>query len=458
MLSYQILHANIEYGGTMLISFSVQNYKSFKETATFSMVATKGTRHPSHLYTENNYRLLKGSFIFGANASGKSNFVEAMAFAKDLILKGVGKVDTSGCHFRLEKGCLESPGVFEFNFLTEGKQYSYGFALSYLKKSIVSEWLAVVNPSSSHYIFSRNLEEDDSISIESDVVKLSTNDRNRFSVYKEDFQNINNKNLRKAFMLSDVARRTSGTSTFFDYFKDAYKWIHNLTFIFPDTRYLGIGQIASNQNKKIAFEDALKFFDTGITEISTKEIDLEKINMPLSHIIEEVKKENFSSRIIHLNKEIVQLEKDVDGQVHVRQLAMKHGSGEELFVSTDESDGTIRLFDLIPMLLSKKPRTFIIDEIGRSLHSKLLLTFIEKFYERTANAPIQMIATTHDSNVLDLDLLRQDEIWFVERQLNYSTRLYSISEFKERFDKNVEREYLLGRYGAIPIFKEWEFE
>ncbi len=96
----------------------------------------------------------------------------------------------------------------------------------------------------------------------------------------------------------------------------------------------------------------------------------------------------------------------------------------------------------------------LIDEIDRSFHTNLARKFLELFYDFTEGRGCQLIATTHDSNLLDLDLLRQDEIWFVERQEDHSSKVFSLNLFKQRFDKKIEKDYLLGRYGAIPIFED----
>ena len=92
------------------------------------------------------------------------------------------------------------------------------------------------------------------------------------------------------------------------------------------------------------------------------------------------------------------------------------------------------------------------------MHTKLTKRFLEIFYELTSTTNAQIIATTHDSNLLDQDLIRQDEIWFVERQDDHSSKIYSLNMFKERFDKKIDKEYLLGRYGAIPLFNESDLE
>ena len=100
----------------------------------------------------------------------------------------------------------------------------------------------------------------------------------------------------------------------------------------------------------------------------------------------------------------------------------------------------------------------IIGEIDRSLHNKLSRKFLELYYELSKNNKSQIIVTTHETSLLDLDLLRQDEIWFIEREKDHSSLLYSLNKFKERYDKSVEKEYLLGKYGAVPVFNQFAEE
>ena len=142
-----------------------------------------------------------------------------------------------------------------------------------------------------------------------------------------------------------------------------------------------------------------------------------------------------------------------DGKIVARQLMMNHGNNTDLFEIADESDGTQRLFDLIPLYrMATQNCVILVDELDRSFHSKLTIEFIQKFFEKTQGANTQLIVTLHDSNVLNLNLLRQDEIWFVERSAEHSSELYSLNKFKERFDHSVAKDYLLGRYGAVPNF------
>ena len=124
-----------------------------------------------------------------------------------------------------------------------------------------------------------------------------------------------------------------------------------------------------------------------------------------------------------------------------------------LFEIYEESDGTQRLFDLIPALieLSNNDRVFVIDEVDRSLHPNLTKSLIEYFLLNSKGLKNQLILTSHESSLLDLKLLRKDEIWFTEKRPSGSTSLYSLEEYKPRFDKEIRKGYLQGRFGAIPL-------
>lgn len=102
-----------------------------------------------------------------------------------------------------------------------------------------------------------------------------------------------------------------------------------------------------------------------------------------------------------------------------------------------------------------KEYTFLIDELDRSLHPQLTKKFVETFLSLTKRHKNQLIITTHESSLLDLNLLRRDEIWFIERDQNYSSKLFSLENFKVRYDKKVEKAYLDGRYGGVPVFKDF---
>ena len=119
---------------------------------------------------------------------------------------------------------------------------------------------------------------------------------------------------------------------------------------------------------------------------------------------------------------------------------------------TEESDGTVRILDLIEILLSNESKTYVIDELDRCLHPSLTYKFIEVFLDLAVKRNIQLIATTHESRLLDFDLLRRDEVWFINKRNTGESDIYSLEEYNERFDKKIDKAYLEGRYGGVPIF------
>jgi len=211
------------------------------------------------------------------------------------------------------------------------------------------------------------------------------------------------------------------------------------------------------------FSGILKYFDTGIESVESKQGEMnfdrifegipkehaEKLKIRISNDIEN------DPVMFKVNNQVYSLRKDEEGNIITTKMMQNHGNPQELFEYSDESDGTQRLFDLIPLFYEhQNNRVIFIDEIDRSLHTNLTRRFLELFYSLTEKSDCQIIATTHDSNLLDLDLVRQDEIWFIKRLEDHSSKMYSLNRYKERYDKKIDKEYLLGRYDAIPIFDE----
>lgn len=233
--------------------------------------------------------------------------------------------------------------------------------------------------------------------------------------------------------------------------------------MFPTSQYGGLNQLVEKESIRRFFSDILKYFDTGIESIEAKQGDMnfdkifegipkeeaEKLKIRISNDIKS------DSVMFKMNNHIYSLKKDDEGNIVATKLMQNHGNSSELFEYSDESDGTQRLFDLIPLFYEhKNNRAIFIDEIDRSLHPNLIRKFLELFYTFTEGSDCQIIATTHDSNLLDLDLVRQDEIWFIQRLDNHSSKIYSLTDYKERYDKKIDKEYLLGKYGAVPFFFE----
>ena len=208
-------------------------------------------------------------------------------------------------------------------------------------------------------------------------------------------------------------------------------------------------------------------FSTGITNFNVIDARHEDISNSIPDELLKDVREDLEKKIIHSkkvekpreeigillrgNKEFFIFEVDENYNIVTKTIEFEHGT----FNICEESDGTRRILELIEILFSENNnKIYVIDEIDRSLHPLLTYKFIDSYFKSLDKKNIQLIVTTHESRLLDLDLLRRDEIWFVNKNPNNESELYSLEQFNERFDKKIDKSYLLGRYNAIPNFDE----
>ena len=444
----------------MLVRFSVSNFLSFKEKNILEMIAGQVETFKEHLYIDekNKVSFLKAGVIYGANASGKSNFVKAIDFAQNIILNGLKNSVTTNKYFRLDAECKNAPSLFQFEIKIKDKFYDYGFGIDLLNKKIIEEWLYEKKKTTEKCIFHREGKK-----TESSVKFKNKDDEKRFGIYAED---INEETL---FLKEIVSKEWQAEELLM--IVEIYKWfLMNLTVVYPDDSE---GQFSFIEDYK-TFQRYLKSFDTGIEEVKLEEKNYdefikkipENLSLRLENDIiefrEMVKKLNKKTpkkeilgMMINLNNVPYAIEIFENGEKKVKTLSFKHFEGvNEFFEITEESDGTRRLIELIPLIHNFKG-TLIIDEIDRSFHPALTRKIFEHFYEISKGESAQLIATTHDTNLLDLNFLRRDEIWFVNREEDKSSQIYSLDEFKDRKDKKIDKAYFLGRYGGIPVFGDF---
>lgn len=442
----------------MLIRFAVENYKSFKERQIFSMVAGKQTRHSTHCFLAEGKRLLKSSFFFGANASGKSNFVEAIDFMHHVVLRGTRTIRYSDRYFRIDPEWKKKPGVFQIDFLTNGTVYSYGFAINYLTHDVQAEWLyRIDSPDKEYCIFERKEYE-----IQTGI-SLNKESKIRFDIYVEDVKS-------EELFLKVIGNKDLNENSYFSDFIIAYEWFKKIEVVYPGSHAKNRNDFFFNSASNTdSLANMLRLFDTGIREVRRGKQIAEKafyflpeeVRKAVLDDIEQNAKEKLKDGCsIKIVIEPYQFDISIDnGEIMAEKMLLDHGNESDLFEISDESDGTRRLFDLLPLYdIGKNEKIIIVDELDRSLHSKLTEKYIDLFFKITKDKPSQLICTTHDINLMDLKLLRQDEIWFVERDEYHASRIYSLSNYKQRFDKNILNDYLLGRYGAIPCFNDIEIE
>lgn len=443
----------------MLIQLSIENYLSFKEKVTFSMVKGRPRSFPHHVVEIENFPqkgLLKTAIVYGANASGKSNFVKAIDFFQDLIVLGT-RLGKTIPHkpFVLDKDWINKPTEFIIEFISKGRSYSYG--ISFDSKIIHQEWLYEIQKTTEKMLFERNV----------------VDGKHQFkfgswinSISEEEIQFINftakGTRLNQPFLTESIERNIN-------YFKDVYHWIKDsLTIIFPD-REFGLGMVLYDEEKSTVVNEIIHYLDifgTGIVDYNLNEINLKELlsdetlldiekNLEAGSVASLRNASGKRKAFVRKDKETNELKGDLLTLLH-RSTNPKGG-----FVQIDpedESDGTIRLIDLIPILISltNQDSVFVIDEFDRSIHPNLSFQFMKLFLENSIKET-QLIVTTHEENLLDLELLRRDEIWFVEKDYYGSSHLYSLEEFKPRKDKDIRKGYLQGRFGAIPILRSQKF-
>lgn len=411
----------------MLIRFKVSNFLSFKEETEFSMIAGSERIHPNHIVKgeKNQPNLVRAALIYGANAAGKSNFVKAISYAKYKILYS-GKLFVSTFDylnarkpFKLDNSTTQTPSSFEFEFITNDVTYIYSFKHDDSKISF--EKLVRINNGKEILLFERDTKLKESAKFRA-VYFLKTASDSEFLKFVQ------------RSVKDDTLFLTHCFDNNVEWFKDVYSWFKDsLEIVFPDTKdYKFKERLLKNYQFKDFFSDLLNKAGTGISFVSVT--DFTKV----------WSKDEFDFWV-DLGEEPLLLNLH-HGKTHLKE--------------DEESEGTQRLFNLAfpfyNLATSETPKVYIIDELERNLHTNLSYMLLKSYLEQEGKG--QLIATTHDTHLLDLDLLRRDEIWFAEKDEYGATQLYSLYDFNPRYDKNIEKDYLLGRYGAIPFLGNLEFK
>lgn len=444
----------------MLLRFNVKNFLSFDETTEFSMFSGKVRLKDNHLMKTPNTNILKFTTIYGANAAGKSNLVKAIANSRNVVIDGLEDISRE-YYFKGNPLNKDKKTTFEYEIMIGDKYYAYGFNMLIHNKEICGEWLYDITSKEEKLIFERDLENNE---FNSDIeFKDEVNDI-RFKVYFED-----NKLNKKALFLNELNRNKGHiyeNNSEFMVFKNIYDWfLECLDINFasaPITNFQYMLGEDIDFNESIV--KTLNMFGTGITNFSLVESNREDVTNDLPKgLLEDIKNDLMkiekSHRAVNLRgiNQFYNITLDDNDNLKIRTLSFKHENQECDFYLSEESDGTRRLMDLIEILLNSKDKVFIIDEIDRSLHPNLTYKFIELFLQLTEFTNVQLIVTTHEERILDLDLLRRDEIWFAQKTNIGNTELYSLENYGTRFDTKVVKAYLEGRYGAIPSFKNLQF-
>ena len=439
----------------MLIRVFSSNILSFDTEIEFSLIPGKGSVKSEHIVrsdSRDDIPVLKTGIIYGANASGKSNLIKVVSLIQSMATKSLAStnIEIPVEVFKLR----ESVGGYskiEVEIKVGDNNYAYG--VKFNKRVIAEEWLYQINKRTEKKIFERK-SANKTTSVDFENVKFENSEDQQFAQFVARGTAEN-----KTFLKECIDRNLN----FISPVNDVFEWFDDkLKVFFPKTRFSGIEfQLESNRDLSKSMSKFLKYFNTGVSDLVKTEIDIEKD-------IKEVPKEAVNELIAGLeegkraiigtvdNRTSLAFEKDKNGEIRAYKLITTHLNklGKDVvFEMDEESDGTRRLIDFIPMLvdITKNDSVYLIDEIDRSMHPILTKGIIEYFLNQLTKAKSQLIVTTHESNLLDLELFRKDEIWFVEKNKHGGSNFYSLLEFKPRADNDIKKGYLNGRFGAIPF-------
>ena len=371
-----------------------------------------------------------------------------MDFARDFVIDGPKAINriTSNQFARTNT----EPSQFQFLFQSDGYVFDYGFEIT--NEKILSEWLTVESSESTKSeisVFNRELND-------VTVGKFSRlADFEKSSSVLETLRTLGVK--PNQLFLNHMLKSTSADMRG-EVLNAAIAWLqHGLNIILPRSSHLSLISLVENDSEFREWATGfLATVSTGISQMKVETTPIKSENLPAGMVEMLQQGNSFASEGIEFG-----LDESDPSTVVRRNLKMVHSTGDSKFElpANEESDGTQRLLELLPSLyqfgmaqnIYQGSSTFVIDELDRSLHPVLSHAFLKFFLETEHKKAHQLIVTTHETHLLDGDLLRRDEVWFVEKNKAQESRVYSLIDFKVRKDLRLEKGYLQGRFGAIPF-------
>ncbi|ECQ8760901.1 ATP-binding protein [Campylobacter jejuni] len=419
----------------MLIEFRVENFLSIQDEQVLSMVASSdNTFLTSHTNNDKKLKLLKSSVLYGANASGKSNIIKALAIMKKIVISSAnGQRGDKLPIIPFLLGNEDNKSTkFEIIFIQNDTKYQYGFILN--SEKILEEWLLVFGESNrAQKWFERIYNEKEE--------KYNYSFGAKFLGSKQLWENSTRDNA--LFLSVAIQLNNEQLKSVFDFF---LKYIRvTCTDSWNDGQEVTIDILRQDKQKIISY---LKRADLDIEDIVVEETELNKTNLM---------QENIPQKI----KQMMQTDLEKGARLKKTDIKTIHTNQQGKQILFDmlelESQGTQKFFKLIGPWVEalEQGYTIVVDELNTHLHPLMTKFLVNLFHNEDLNkSNAQLIFTTHDTSILNQDVFRRDQIWFCEKQ-NKATKLYPLSDFKVRKDKtNLENDYLLGRFGALPYFKE----
>lgn len=419
----------------MLVQFTVENFLSIRDKVYLSLEPSKDSEHPENLITKGDYKAVNSVAIYGANASGKSSLFKAITVAL-IMIRNSNNVQVTDklpmTPFKFDFESRNKPTPFEFTFIAkDGRKYIYGFSAT--TEKVVEEYLYCYNTSKPTLLFD-----------------LNENEKPKFNrAYKV--------KLEAAYQMNTANKLFLATATTWNVecTKSPFEWLAESIDTFTDVMELGgvaFEKYRTDENRKyIEFtKNLLKQADINISSI---EVDAKEVMggpaLPFQIVVQ--------GKIIPPNEG-----KHYDVEITTGYTVVDENGEKTEFSLTlqEESIGTQLLFFYGSLLKDafEKGKTIVLDEIDKSMHPSLVKFIMNLFRDPDVNKNgAQLIVTTHETGILSLEMFRRDQIYFTEKDSKSGvTDLYSLDEFSVRKTENIEKGYLMGRYGAIPFLQAGE--
>ncbi len=427
----------------MLINFTFENFLSYKHENTLNMCATKGTKHNEHL---NSKRLLPVAALFGGNGSGKSNFIDAIFFSKSIIT-GEDFDDINFLNLKFRCGDNQNNiGRFKYDFYIGDIKYNYSLAYDYLNRIIYEE--SLINLKKNKIIYKRDV--DKLVNITENI--MSSKEKKLFNFFVNDF--ATDKRIKSTF-IEYLESKENTDSKLLNLLKRIYCFFESIMVIKTTSQFVAIEKLFKNDEIMIC--DTLANYGFFIKDVKEVDVPLknlfEKENEAKAKIVDYLsRKENESYHLI-INETPFKFVMDANGDLKASRMVFMHNNGQT-FEFHEESDGTKRIFDLLPIthLMMENGCVFIIDELDRSLSTHLSYEFLSSFLNQVTkkNNKNQIIFTTHNLQFLDFDLLRKDEINMIENENeNEGSFITNLNSISFRTDMDLKRAYWKGNIGGV---------
>lgn len=416
----------------MLVDFRVKNFRSLRDEQTISLVASKDTTlqdlntMPSGIKAAPT--LLRSVAIYGPNAGGKSNLMKALQYMRAVVIESASVMQPGQTFnvqpFQFDTESIVQPIEFEVTFILGGVRHQYGFELN--SQRITREYLLVYKAFKPQQWFDRHYDEVTG----KDIYEFGPGLKGPKAVWE-------GATRPNALFLSMAVQLNS------EQLRPIFDWFVNQLVIFNEITPLGqqfsVEMLRRPEGKR-AICDFLISADISISDI-------------------EVITRKVSGQAVHFDMAAGKTELRNEEQ-EVSELLFHHvtDQGRAVFSLSDESMGTRNLLFLTGPVLDilDKGMTLLVDELGSSLHPLLVRRLVELFQSPTINKKgAQLIFTTHDTSLLNPELYRRDQIWFIEKDQDQASKVYPLSDFSPRKNEALENGYLMGRYGALPFLGDW---